>query len=90
MNYKFVFSDQAKADIAFFKQSGQKAIVNKIKRLLHDIQEHPYSGIGKPELLKYDLGGIWSRRITDKDRITYRVYEEKIIIDVLSSRGHYE
>ena len=54
---EIVFSEQAQADIAFWKKSGNKAIMNRISALLADIAEHPFTGIGKPEPLKYDLPG---------------------------------
>ena len=66
-----------------------KAILKKIKRLLEDMAEHPFIGIGKPEALKYDLAGYWSRRINTEHRIVYRVIEDVIEIEVLVMRYHY-
>lgn len=53
--YKIILSDQARKEYLYFSQSGNKAIMNKISALLQDISEHPYTGIGKPEALKYEL-----------------------------------
>ncbi len=61
----------------------------RIKRLLQDIIEHPFSGIGKPESLKYELAGKWSRRINAEDRIVYQVRENMIEIEILSMKYHY-
>ncbi len=82
-----VFFDQARKDIEFWKKSGQKQIMTRITSLLNDIQKHAYSGIGKPEELKYELSGWWSRRINREHRLIYRVANNKI--QVLSMRFHY-
>jgi len=50
-------------------------------------QRDPFSGIGKPEPLKYDMSGFWSRRINDKDRLTYCLKDDVLII--VSCKGHY-
>ena len=60
---EIIFWDKRKKDREYWKKSGNKAIMNKITALLKDIAEHPYTGIGKPEPLKYELAGYWSRRI---------------------------
>jgi len=82
-----VFFDQARKDIEFWKKSGQKKIMTRITDLLNDIQKHAYSGIGKPEELKHDLSGWWSRRINREHRLIYRVVNNKV--QVLSMRYHY-
>lgn len=87
--YKIVLSEQARKDYLHFCQSGNKAILNKVTALLNDIAEHPYTGIGKPELLKYDLAGKWSRRINEEHRIVYSVNDDRVEIDILSMRYHY-
>lgn len=80
---------QAQRDILYWKKSGNKIIMNKITKLLHDISSHPYSGIGKPEQLKYQLSGKWSRRINSEHRIIYSVNEEKSLVYIFSLRYHY-
>ncbi len=62
----------------------------KITALLADIAAHPFSGLGKPEALKYDLAGYWSRRINSEHRIIYKVHEDMVEIYVLSMRYHYK
>ncbi len=61
--------------------------VKKINDLLEDICRHPFQGLGKPEPLKGDKSGKWSRRINGSDRIVYRVEQETVI--VFQCRGHY-
>jgi toxin YoeB len=86
------FSDKAKVDLDFWRKSGNKGILNKIYSLIEDIQLHPFEGIGKPEQLKYQLTGKWSRRINQEHRIIYKITEENTIeiLDILSLKGHYE
>jgi toxin YoeB len=81
--------EQAKIDLEYWKKIGNKSIMNKITALLKDISEHPYTGIGKPEPLKYELAGKWSRRINSEHRIIYSVSEDAIEIYVFSMRYHY-
>ncbi|MDR1919179.1 MAG: Txe/YoeB family addiction module toxin [Tannerellaceae bacterium] len=86
---KIIFTPQAQLDYEYWRKSGQKALFDKINRLLIDISEHPYTGIGKPEALKYELAGKWSRRINTEHRIIYSVHQDTIEIYVLSMRYHY-
>jgi len=78
---------QAKEDITFFKNSGQSIILKKIRKLIESVQQSPFEGIGKPEPLKHDLAGCWSRRINKEHRLVYEVSDHKIFI--LSAKGHY-
>ena len=81
------FQDKALDDIDFWKKSGNKSIQSRISKLLESIRITPYSGIGKPEALKYELSGYWSRRITDEHRLVYTVSQNRI--KVISMRFHY-
>ncbi|MCY7394379.1 MAG: Txe/YoeB family addiction module toxin [Leptolyngbyaceae cyanobacterium CAN_BIN12] len=65
-----------------------KKIHRKIITLINDILRQPFTGLGKPEPLKHELSGYWSRRITDEHRLVYEVTETEIII--LSCRFHYD
>lgn len=87
--FEIVFTEPADEDVALWKKSGQKIIMNRISKLLKDIQEHPQTGIGKPEPLKYDLSGKYSRRINDEHRIVYSIDEEENTVTVYSLYGHY-
>ena len=82
---EIVFLPDAEKDLAFWKSN--KAVLKKITKLIQSIQHTPFEGIGKPEPLKYQLSGSWSRRITQEHRIVYEVSEYKILIHSL--RGHY-
>ncbi len=78
---------RASEDLAYWKKTGNKAILKKIRTLLENIIETPFSGIGKPELLKHELSGKWSRRITQSDRIIYQIIGDTVFI--YSLKGHY-
>ena len=75
-------------DEYLYWQTQDKKTMRRINQLLKDIQRIPFSGIGKPEPLKY-RDGCWSRRIDDKNRLVYLVDGESDII-VISCKGHYE
>ena len=87
--YKIRFTETADEDVLYWKQSGQKISMAKIQRLLVDIQQHPLTGLGKPEALRFDLSGKYSRRIDSKNRLVYDIDESSMIITVHSLRGHY-
>ena len=86
---EIVLLEQAQKDRDYWKESGNKAIMNRITTLLKDIVEHPYTGIGKPEPLKYDLAGKWSRRINSEHRLIYSVNEDIVTVYVFAMRYHY-
>jgi toxin YoeB len=81
------FLGSAPDDIEYWKNSGNKAIQKRITKLLESISKTPMSGIGKPEPLKHDLIGYWSRRINEEHRIVYSVSANRI--KVISMRFHY-
>lgn len=57
--------------------------------MIGELEVHPRTGTGKPELLKGDMAGVWSRRINKKDRILYEIHDEIVIVYMISMRGHY-
>ena len=69
---------QAVEDLKYWKKSGNKTVQKKIQQLLISIQEHPFEGTGKPEALKHELSGKWSRRINEEHRIVYDVIDDKL------------
>jgi toxin YoeB len=87
-----VFSEKAEKDLKFWNKSGNKSIIRKISELIKAIQANPYEGIGKPEALKHELAGAWSRRIDREHRIIYQVLEDGTIdiLSIISLKGHYE
>lgn len=84
---EIVYKSEALNDIEFWKSSGNKRVQRKISELIEDIRAHPETGTGKPEQLKFELSGKWSRRIDKKNRIIYEIKDNQI--DILSLRGHY-
>ena len=84
---EIVFLPTALDDLQFWKQSGSTIILKRIRQLLEAIQVSPYTGIGKPESLKYNLAGKWSRRINQEHRLIYKVENNQIT--VYSLRYHY-
>jgi toxin YoeB len=71
------------------KKVGDKATLKKIDVLINELKIHPKTGTGKPEQLKHKLQGYWSRRINQKDRLIYKIEEDKVIVTILSAMGHY-
>lgn len=80
-------SEQAKEDIREHKISGNKSAINKITLLLEELTRNPFTGLGKPEPLKHNLAGYWSRRIDKEHRLIYELKDN--IVFVLSAKGHY-
>jgi toxin YoeB len=85
---EIVLLPQADADLLYWKSRSNTRILKRIRALLEDILQHPFTGIGKPELLK-GTNGKWSRRINDEHRLVYSISEGKIYVYVFSLRYHY-
>lgn len=81
------FSTHAWDDYTTWLKEDRK-MLSKINQLIKDIQRTPFEGIGKPEALKYDLAGYWSRRIDREHRLVYKVENNTVII--ISCRYHYD
>lgn len=84
---RIVFSEEAWEEYLFW-QRNDKAILKRIHELIRDIQRNATDGIGKPEPLKHNLQGWWSRRVNQEHRMVYKVEEDDLIIAML--RYHYE
>lgn len=82
-----VWSDEAWDDYIYWQSQDKKAL-RRINQLIKDIDRSPYEGIGKPEALKYDLQGFWSRRIDDVNRLVYRIKNGNI--EIAQCRTHYD
>ena len=87
--YKIHITKEAKEDISALARSGDKKSIEKLKKILFELQNTPSEGIGQPEQLKYGYSGYWSRKINRKDRLIYRIYEETVTVTVVSAKGHY-
>ena len=83
---KITFTPQAWEEYCYW-QSQDKKTLKRINQLLQDICRNGYSGIGKPEPLKENFSGYWSRRIDEVNRLVYRISEEQI--EIIQCRGHY-
>ncbi|MCD8140898.1 MAG: Txe/YoeB family addiction module toxin [Planctomycetaceae bacterium] len=81
-----IFSDQAWEDYLYWVANDRK-ILRKVNDLIKDIERNGHTGIGKPEPLKHDLDGFWSRRITQVHRLIYRI--EDNTIQIARCRRHY-
>ena len=84
---KIVFSKNSWEDYLLW-QTEDKKMLKKINEIIKDIQRTPYTGIGKPEPLKFDLTGLWSRRIDREHRLVYQVFGDELLI--YSCRYHYD
>ena len=87
--YQVIIKQTAEKDLSKHKIFGDVASIKKILRILNELKDHPYTGVGKPEELKYELRGFWSRRINKKDRLIYEVQEDIVTVFVVSALGHY-
>lgn len=87
--YLIEYTESAIFDLKKHKKSGDKALLKKIQSLISELENHPYTGTGKPEALKDNLNGFWSRRINQKDRLIYKVEEEVVTVVIISAMGHY-
>jgi len=85
---EIIYSETAQNDIAYWKAKGTEKIRLRISELIAAIVQSPFFGIGKPEPLKYEFSGKWSRRIDRKNRIIYSIDAGRIKIHSL--RGHYK
>lgn len=88
--YFIEITDQAKKQLAFIQKSGDKASIKKLQKIFVELSIHPELGIGKPEKLKFEFSGYWSRQINKKDRLVYRINEEIITVFIISAKGHYD
>jgi toxin YoeB len=88
--FRIEITENAAKDLEQHYKSGNKANIKKIAMILIELAEHPYTGTGKPERLKHNMAGFWSRRINHTDRLIYSVYENTVTVEVVSAMGHYE
>ncbi|TRW26566.1 Txe/YoeB family addiction module toxin [Flavobacterium zepuense] len=87
MSFSIEFTETALEDYNFWKKTNNIQVLNKIKSLLANMKDTPFTGIGQPEALRHELNGYYSRRINKEHRIVYTV--DNTIIYVVQLRGHY-
>lgn len=83
---KIIYTTTAKEDLLYWKKNNPKMVI-RIEKLLNDIQMHPFKGLGKPEALRFEKSGYWSRRMDQEHRLVYKIYDECIYI--AQCRYHY-
>jgi toxin YoeB len=82
--------EEAKIHFRKIYKSGDRMTIKRIEKILLELSNHPKTGVGNPEPLKYNLSGFWSRRINKKDRIIYEIIEEpERLVVIISALGHY-
>ena len=87
--YSITFSPEAERGLGKLKRSEPSSFKKAVK-LLEELALHPKVGTGHPEPLKGQPEGRWSRQITKKHRLVYRIFEHEVHVDVLSAWGHYD
>ncbi|EXJ09053.1 MULTISPECIES: Txe/YoeB family addiction module toxin [Nitrincola] len=83
---KLIFSENAWEDYLYWQKTDKRTLT-RINNLIKDIKRNPFEGIGKPEPLKHNLTGYWSRRINEEDRMVYKAIDDTLLIAQL--RYHY-
>jgi toxin YoeB len=84
---KIIDTVRAQEDLAYWQKNNPKKIA-RIEALLRDINAHPFTGVGKPELLRFEQAGYWSRRIDHEHRLVYKIHDSCIY--VAQCRYHYK
>ncbi|MCH5175379.1 MAG: Txe/YoeB family addiction module toxin [Prevotellaceae bacterium] len=87
--YDIIFSPDATQDLIRLQRSEPSAY-KKVNKFIEELKLHPKTGTGHPEPLKGEPGNRWSRKITKKHRLVYRIFETEVYVDVLSAYGHYD
>lgn len=89
MRYEVVVMPEAMLDLQRLAKSEPKAYA-KAGRFLKELEEHPRTGTGHPEPLKGQPANRWSREITKKHRMVYRIFDTEVLVEVLAAYGHYD
>lgn len=84
---KLIFEERSFDDFTEWAEGNRKSDFKRLLKLISEIRRTPFEGTGKPEPLKENLSGYWSRRITDEHRLVYKVTDESII--VIACKNHY-
>ena len=89
MAYSIKYTKQAIEDVRKLRNEEPKAF-QKLTNMLVELMDHPTTGTGHPEPLKGQPEGRWSRHITKKHRLVYRIYQDEVLVLVLRAYGHYD
>ena len=90
MGYIVEYRSKAENHLFAYKKAGNKLAIARIKRIEEELKEHPQTGIGSPEQLKYGYSGFWSREITQKNRMIYEIDEVVNLVSIHSLMYHYD
>lgn len=86
--FKVELSENATKELLKLMKSHPQAF-KKFEQMMPELEQHPYTGTGHPHQLRY-TDGVWSRKLDKKNRLQYRVYEDKVLVFVVSALGHYD
>ena len=89
MSYKIELTPQAEQHLKEWQRSGQTKILNKIATFFKELVDHPTTGTGQVERLKGNYSGYWSRRIDKSSRMVYSIEDDRVVVTVVSLKGHY-
>lgn len=89
MTYELILMPEAERNLKEWRKSEQKKTIKKIADLFEELRQHPTTGTGHVEQLRGNLSGLWSREINKGDRLIYCVEDDKVIVTVISLKGHY-
>ncbi|MBQ2541423.1 MAG: Txe/YoeB family addiction module toxin [Paludibacteraceae bacterium] len=87
--YKIIYSPRAVDDLLRLRRF-EPAAYQKVAKFIEELKDHPKTGTGHPEPLKGKPEGRWSRQITKKHRLVYRIFEQEEYVNVLTAYGHYD
>ncbi len=87
--YFIEIKETAQKEMKQIQKSGDKSTIKKLELILIELENHPTTGTGKPEQLKHELSGYWSRRLNIKDRLIYQILEKEVIVVIVSALDHY-
>ncbi|MEO8237567.1 MAG: Txe/YoeB family addiction module toxin [Flavobacterium sp.] len=87
--FRIEIKELAQKHIIQHYKSGNKKSIKNIEKILLELSETPFEGIGNPEPLKYELTGFWSRHINQKDRMIYYLEDDTVTVFIVSVKGHY-
>jgi len=90
MQYKIEYRISAIKQLKKLEKSGKNTDKERVSKFIKEIETNPRLGTGKPKRLKHRTGDVWSRRINDKDRFVYEIFEDKILVEIESVLGHYQ
>ena len=86
--FKVELSENETKELLKLMKSHPQAF-KKFEQMMPELEQHPYTGTGHPHQLRY-TDGVWSRKLDKKNRLQYRVYEDKVLVFVVSALGHYD